>query len=218
MKKTLSVVAIALFNILFFFSPSASAQVNPTTHYWTAGLSSSTPFFFATYNPGGSNVFVANGTYTYCVDRHWQLGGGVGIGGGASAKQLYCDAAGDSLFSSVRNPYVVPIFLRAKYLFTPHHASGWYANLDAGYMLGFVRSADNTPFNYYGIFASPSLGHQFGNATRRTRVSVGAGLDLFYEGREAELPPYDRKGLVHLNFLAYVTIDFGAAKRVTKGN
>lgn len=196
----------------------AYAQPVATTHYWTVGLSSSTPFFFATYNPGGSSIFVLNGTYTYCVDRHWQLGGGLGIGGGASKKQLYRDAAGDTLASAVRNPYVIPVFVRAKYLFTPHRSKGWYANLDAGYMLGFVRNADDNPFNYYGIFASPSLGHQFGRASSKTRVSVGAGLDFYYEGRQYEMPPYDSNGVLHMNFLAYVTFDFGAAKRVTSGN
>ena len=213
MKKVF-VIATALISTFNFQLSTLHAQSQPTavTHYWSIGLSSSTPFFFATYNPGGSDIFFLDGAYTYCLGRNWQLGGGLGIGGGASDKQLYRSALGDTLGTATRNPYVIPIFLRAKYLFSPHRSSGWYAALDAGYMLGFVRGYDDEPYNYYSAFFSPSLGHQFGFGSSRTRISVGAGADFYLEGHEDELPPYGHTRPLHMNFLAYVTFDFGAGK------
>ena len=222
-SRILILATAIVFNFQFSIFNSAQAQPTPTTHYWSVGLESSTPFFFATYTPGGSNIFLLDGSYTHIVSRNWLLGGGLGIGGASSTKQVYrTDTPGatgfDTLATAQRNPYVIPVFLRARYLFDPSHKSTWFAGLDAGYMLGLVSSpADNLgtqnlklkTFNYYSAYFTPTLGHTFGFTATRTRVSVGAGLNLYLEGREDETAPYDRHYQPHLNFVAFVTFDFG---------
>ena len=219
---------LAPFVILTLCCLSASAQPASVTHWWSVGVESSTHFFFATYTPGGSNIFTLGGAYTHAVDRNWRLGGGIGIGGAASTKQVYRtetnigpEAALDTLATATRNPYVVPLYLRARYVFDPSRTSSWFANFDAGYMLGLVNSQRSAVggkettevFNYYGVFLSPTLGHQFGFSASRTRVSVGAGVNLYFEGREAETAPFDRHRDAHLNFTVYAAFDFGGGKK-----
>lgn len=194
-----------------------AAQPVATTHYWSVGLSSSTPFFFATYNPGGSNIFVLDGSYTHVVDRNWLLGGGFGIGGAASPRQVYrtatADGSGfDTLGTSLRNPYVIPVFVRARYIFDPSRKNSWFAGADAGYMLGLVKGQASQVLNYYSAYVPPTLGHRFGFTSTRTRVCVGAGVNFYLEGREAECAPYDLHYDPHLNFHLYVTFDFGSGK------
>jgi len=212
MKKLLLV-----FSFYFLVLNGAAAQPTAATHYWSVGLGSSTPFFFATYNPGGSNIFVLDGSYTHVVDKHWLLGGGLGIGGAASPRQVYrtpeAGAGGfDTLGTSLRNPYVIPVFLRARYFFEPSRRSGWFTGADAGYMLGLVKGQAGQVLNYYSAYVSPTLGHRFGFNATRTRVSVGAGVNFYLEGREEETDPYALHYDPHLNFHLYVTFDFGGGK------
>ena len=225
MKKTIKILLFAcaslIFNFQFSILNSASAQNFASTHYWSVGLECSTPFFFATYTPGGSNIFVLDGSYTHVVGRNWLLGAGVGIGGAASPRQVYRTEAFDTLATARRNPYIIPVFFRGRYLFDPTRKSGWIAGLDAGYMLGFVGSQAPVlggeekvqVFNFYSAFATPSLAYRFGSSSSRMRVTTGAGLNLYFEGREMETAPYDRRWDTHLNFTAYVTFDFGVAPK-----
>lgn len=215
MKKFFSLLVLSFSFLLLAAQPSAPAG------FWSVGLESSTPFFFATYTPGGSNIFLLEGSYTHLAGRNWLLGGGLGIGGAASTKQVYrtatFDGTGfDTLATSQRNPYVIPVFLRARYLFSPSRVNTWFAGLDAGYMLGLVSTPAAEPFNsklstfnYYSAFFSPTLGHRFGFTATRTRVSVGAGLNLYFEGREYETHPFDLHYIPHLNFTLFATFDFG---------
>ena len=206
------ILLLLVFSFCFLVSQAQPATIN---HYWSVGLGSSTPFFFATYTPGGSNIFTLTGSYTHRVGPYWFLGGGFGIGGAASTKQIYRTpmaadpSAIDTFATAIRNPYVVPVFLRARYIFNPAKASSWLAGMDAGYMLGLVgsQSGNEKVFNYYGAYFSPSLGHCFGFSSSKMRVTVGAGLDLYFEGREDELPPHDIHRDAHLNFNLFATFD-----------
>ena len=220
-SRILILATAIILNFQFSFFNSASAQPTATTHFWSVGLGSSTPFFFATYTPGGSNIFVLDGSYTHVLAKNWLIGGGLGIGGAASTKQVYrtatLTATGyDTLATSSRNPYVIPVFLRARYLFAPSYKNTWFAGLDAGYMLGLVSTPEVITqdsklktFNYYSAYFSPTLGHRFGFANSRTRVSVGGGVNFYLEGREDETAPFDRHYQPHLNFVAFATFDFG---------
>lgn len=201
-----------LFLTILLAGFSLQAQ-NNISHYWTVGLNSSTKFFFATYYPGGSNFFTLDGAYTHSVGRNWQLGGGVGIGGATSTKQVYRGLLGDTIGSNDRNPYVIPLFARAKYLFDDRGGNTWFLNMDVGYMFGFVRNYSDKPTNYYCAYFSPTFGHQFSKRESPTKISVGVGLNTYMEGREQEYAPYEKGFNLQLDFLAYVTFDFGVPKK-----
>lgn len=212
MKKT---VILLLLLTLGCTAVQAQSDFNPrkAARYWTLGLSSSTKYFFATYYPGGSNFGDINASLTFCLGPRWQLGGGVGIGGGVSTPQRYRDAEGRLAGSSQRNPYVIPVFARAKCMLAGRKAAGWFFNADAGYMFGYVAAHDQSAMNYYCAFARPSAGYQFGIRGSLTKISVGAGLDGYLEHRETECDPADRWYDPQLNFLLYATFDFGAGKK-----
>lgn len=212
MKKS---VILLLMLTLGWTAVQAQADFNPrkATHYWTLGLNSSTKYFFATYYPGGSNFGDINASLTFCIGPKWQIGAGVGVGGGVSSKQLYRDAEGQLTGFSKRNPFVLPVFARAKCMFGGRQAAGWFFNADAGYMIGLVGAYDESAMNYYCAFARPSVGYQFGIRGSLTKLSVGAGLDGYLEHRETECNPADRWYDPQLNFLVYATFDFGAGKK-----
>lgn len=193
----------------------AQSDFNPrkASRYWTLGLSSSTKYFFATYYPGGSNFGDISASLTFCLGPRWQVGAGAGVGGGVSAKQLYRGADGQVSGFGKRNPFIVPVFARAKCMFGGRKAAGWFFNADAGYMIGLVAAHDESPMNYYCAFARPSVGYQFGIRGSLTKLSVGAGLDGYLEHRETEYAPDDRWYDPQLNFLLYATFDFGAGKK-----
>lgn len=189
------------------FNPRKAAR------YWTLGLSSSTKYFFATYYPGGSNFGDINLSLTFCLGPKWQIGAGAGVGGGVSTPQRYRGADGSVVGFSKRNPFVIPVFARAKCMLAGRKASGWFFNADAGYMFGYVAAQDQSAMNYYCAFARPSAGYQFGIRGSLTKLSVGAGLDGYLEHRETEYAPVERWYDPQLNFLVYATFDFGAGKK-----
>lgn len=215
MKK---IATLALFASMAFASMAqGNLDINRVTHYWTVGFNGATKFFFATYYPGGSNIFTIDASYTHLLaDNHWQLGGGLGIGGGASTKQYYLGPARDTVGSNNRNPMVIPIFGRAKYIVNPRRTSSLYANMDFGYMLSLVTRHDGRAMPYYCLYGSPSIGYQFGARGTRTKVSAGLGLNAYMEHREELFAPYGRHYNLQLDFLGYVTFDFGCRKYTRK--
>lgn len=203
---------LLLFLTILMAGSTLSAQ-GTISHCWSVGLNSATKFFFVTYNPGGSNFFTLDASYTHAFGRHWLMGGGLGIGGATSTRQVYRNMMGDTLSFNPRNPYVIPVFARAKYLFDDRGGNSWFFNMDVGYMFGFVSNHEDKSTNYYCAYFSPTIGHQFGTRESPTKISVGVGLNTYMEGREQEIDPFEKHFNLQLDFLAYVTIDFGVTKK-----
>gem|GEM_PF-5363928 len=216
MKRTAFFLFLFVASAAFLAAQDApvDAPVGPVNRFWSLGFSSNTKFFFASYPDGGSNIFTLDAALIFCVGPQWRIGGGLGFGGGASSRQtlLPADEGGESR-SLIRNPWVVPAYLRLRCLFQPGRPGSWYANLDAGYMLGLVRDDLDKTVNYYSAFLSPSVGRQFGLPHSESKVSLAIGAGLYWERRQQTAAPYAAAYAPRLGFLATFAFDIAKRKR-----